>query len=361
MLVGYARVSTQEQDLALQLDALKGAGCEKVFEEKASGAQRERPMLKAALEYMREGDTLAVWKLDRLARSLKQLIETVEAFEERGLGLRSLTEAIDTTTAGGKLVFHIFAALAEFERGVIRERTMAGLQAARARGRKGGRPPALTAKDLATAMAMLKKMRDVWDNAPVNTAIVGQQVRIPGFVVPLEDTKDGMKEFLLVPYFGACIHSPPPPANDDSVACAPAAVAMPEKEPETRPRAVVPQLRAELERLVSDMAETMYAAIDILADKGKLTAIMAYHNITTFPRQAGAGAAGARGQQPAVQVERADDEHGEHAEGGDAGRGVGFGRRGRGLGGFLGCRRRLGRYGLFLCKPGRRTKHKHPQ
>ena len=156
MLVGYARVSTQEQDLALQLDALKGAGCEKVFEEKASGAQRERPMLKAALEYMREGDTLAVWKLDRLARSLKQLIETVEAFGERGLGLRSLTEAIDTTTAGGKLVFHIFAALAEFERGVIRERTMAGLQAARARGRKGGRPPALTAKDLATAMAMLK-------------------------------------------------------------------------------------------------------------------------------------------------------------------------------------------------------------
>ena len=156
MLVGYARVSTQEQDLALQLDALEAASCKKVFEEKASGAQRERPALKAALEYMRAGDTLVVWKLDRLARSLKQLIETVEAFEERGLGLRSLTEAIDTTTAGGKLVFHIFAALAEFERGVIRERTMAGLQAARARGRKGGRPPALTARDLAAAMAMLK-------------------------------------------------------------------------------------------------------------------------------------------------------------------------------------------------------------
>ena len=156
MLVGYARVSTQEQDLALQLDALRTAGCSKVFEEKASGAQRERPALQAALEYMREGDTLVVWKLDRLARSLKQLIETVEEFGTRGIGLRSLTEAIDTTTAGGKLVFHIFAALAEFERGVIRERTMAGLQAARARGRTGGRPPALKAKDLAAAKALLQ-------------------------------------------------------------------------------------------------------------------------------------------------------------------------------------------------------------
>src|SRR6476659_9616899 len=156
MLVGYARVSTQEQDLALQLDALRAAGCEKVYEEKASGAQRERPELKAALGYMRAGDTLVVWKLDRLARSLKQLIETVEGFEPRGIGLRSLTEAIDTTTAGGKLIFHIFAALAEFERGVIRERTLAGLQAARARGRLGGRPPALEAKDLAAAKALLK-------------------------------------------------------------------------------------------------------------------------------------------------------------------------------------------------------------
>ena len=150
------RVSTQEQDLALQLDALQAAGCDKVYEEKASGAQRDRPALKAALDYMRAGDTLVVWKLDRLARSLKQLIETVEKFGERGIGLRSLTEAIDTTTAGGKLVFHIFAALAEFERGVIRERTLAGLQAARARGRLGGRPPALVAKDLAAAKAMLQ-------------------------------------------------------------------------------------------------------------------------------------------------------------------------------------------------------------
>ena len=112
MLVGYARVSTQEQELALQLDALKAAGCSKVFEEKASGAQRERPALKAALEYMREGDTLVVWKLDRLARSLKQLIETVEAMGEQGIGQRSLTEAIDTTSSGGRLVFQLFAALA---------------------------------------------------------------------------------------------------------------------------------------------------------------------------------------------------------------------------------------------------------
>ena len=156
MLVGYARVSTQEQDLTLQLDALKAAGCKKVFEEKASGAQRERPALKSALEYMRQGDTLVVWKLDRLARSLKQLIETVEDLGSQGIGFRSLTEAIDTTTSGGKLVFHIFAALAEFERSVIRERTLAGLQAARARGRLGGRPPALSPKDVAAAKAMLR-------------------------------------------------------------------------------------------------------------------------------------------------------------------------------------------------------------
>lgn len=156
MLVGYARVSTQDQDPALQLDALRQAGCEKIFTEKASGAQRERPQLAAALDYMRDGDTLVIWRLDRLARSLKQLIETVEALSTRGVGLRSLTEAIDTTTPGGKLIFHIFGALAEFERGVIRERTRAGLEAARARGRVGGRPPALKPDDLAAAKALLR-------------------------------------------------------------------------------------------------------------------------------------------------------------------------------------------------------------
>ena len=155
MLVGYARVSTQDQKPELQLDALKAAGCKKVFVEKASGAQRERPELTAALEYMRDGDTLVVWKLDRLARSMKQLIETVEGLEEVGVGFSSLTEAIDTTTAGGKLVFHVFGALAEFERSIIRERTRAGLDAARARGRKGGRPPKLKEADLKAARAML--------------------------------------------------------------------------------------------------------------------------------------------------------------------------------------------------------------
>jgi DNA invertase Pin-like site-specific DNA recombinase len=126
MHVGDARVSTRDQDLSLQFDALNSASCEKVFTEQASGAQRERPALAAALEYMRTGDTLVVWKLDRLARSLKPLIETIEALGAQGVGLRSLTEAIDTTTPGGKLVFHLFASLAEFERGVIRERTRAG-------------------------------------------------------------------------------------------------------------------------------------------------------------------------------------------------------------------------------------------
>lgn len=155
MLVGYARVSTQDQKPELQIDALKVAGCEKVFVEKSSGAQRERPELKAALDYMRDGDTLVVWKLDRLARSMKQLIETVEGLEEVGVGFRSLTEAIDTTTPGGKLVFHVFGALAEFERSIIRERTRAGLDAARARGRKGGRPPKLREDNLRAARAML--------------------------------------------------------------------------------------------------------------------------------------------------------------------------------------------------------------
>lgn len=155
-LIGYARVSTQDQDLALQREALTTAGCEKLFTEKASGAQRDRPALQAALHYTRSGDTLVVWKLDRLARSLKQLIETVEELEERKIGLRSLTEAIDTTTSGGKLVFHVFAALAEFERGLIRERTRAGLDAARAQGRTGGRPPAMKAADLAAARALLR-------------------------------------------------------------------------------------------------------------------------------------------------------------------------------------------------------------
>lgn len=158
MLIGYARVSTQDQNPELQMDALTKAGCEQVFVEKASGAKRDRPALTETLNYMREGDTLVVWKLDRLARSLKQLLETVEDLEEREIGFQSITEQMDTTTAGGKLVFQIFGALAEFERSLIRERTLAGLASAKARGRVGGRPRSLTEADKAKAKAMLKDL-----------------------------------------------------------------------------------------------------------------------------------------------------------------------------------------------------------
>ena len=157
-LVGYARVSTADQHQALQLDALHADGCKKVFVEQASGAQRDRPQLQAALAYLRPGDTLVVWKLDRLARSLTQLVETIESLATRDVGFRSLTESIETTTAGGRLIFHIFASLAEFERAIIRERTRAGLDAARARGRVGGRPAAMT-KEAITA-AKLALLRD---------------------------------------------------------------------------------------------------------------------------------------------------------------------------------------------------------
>lgn len=156
MNIGYARVSTTEQNLTLQTDALGAAGCERIFVETASGAQRDRPELIKALDYMRPGDTLVVWKLDRLARSMRQLIDTVELLQSKGMGFRSLTEAIDTTTAGGMLVFHVFAALAQFERAMIRERTRAGLAAARARGRKGGRPPKLSQVKLRIAKTLLR-------------------------------------------------------------------------------------------------------------------------------------------------------------------------------------------------------------
>jgi DNA invertase Pin-like site-specific DNA recombinase len=139
--IGYARVSTASQDRALQTDALKAAGCERIFEETASGACAERPQLAAALDYMRPSDVLVVWKLDRLARSMRQLVETVEDLRGRKIGFRSLTEAMDTTHAAGELMFHIFGALAQFERSLIRERVNAGLSAARSRGRVGGRPP----------------------------------------------------------------------------------------------------------------------------------------------------------------------------------------------------------------------------
>ena len=144
MLIGYARVSTDDQDFALQEDALKNVGCNKIYYDKMSGARSERPGLREALDYLRDGeDCLVVWRLDRLGRSLKNLIEMMNLLEERSIGFQSLQESIDTTTSGGKLIFHIFGALAEFERNLIRERTKAGLAAARARGKKGGRRKAL--------------------------------------------------------------------------------------------------------------------------------------------------------------------------------------------------------------------------
>jgi DNA invertase Pin-like site-specific DNA recombinase len=154
-LVGYVRVSTVAQDGALQRDALTKAGCSKLFEDKISGTKADRPGLNEALAYVRDGDVLVVWKLDRLGRSLPHLIETVNALGRRSVGFQSLTEGVDTSTPNGRLVFHIFGALAEFERDLIRERTGAGLAAAAARGRKGGRKPVVTAEKLARAKALI--------------------------------------------------------------------------------------------------------------------------------------------------------------------------------------------------------------
>ncbi len=153
--IGYARISTAEQDLALQTDALSAAGCEKTFTDQASGAQDARPGLEAALAFLRSGDVLVTWKLDRLGRSLPHLIATVKALDSTGIGFRSLTEAIDTTTPGGRLIFHIFGALGQFERDLIVERTRAGLQAAAARGRKGGRKPVLSTNLLVSARKLI--------------------------------------------------------------------------------------------------------------------------------------------------------------------------------------------------------------
>jgi DNA invertase Pin-like site-specific DNA recombinase len=153
--IGYARVSTFEQILDMQRDALSAAKCDRVFTDIMSGSRSDRPGLEQALDYLREGDVLVVWRLDRLGRSLKYLIEVITRLNERGIGFRSLTEQIDTTTSGGKLIFHVFGALAEFERDIIRERTQAGLASARARGRMGGRPKKL---DTPAKIAMAKAL-----------------------------------------------------------------------------------------------------------------------------------------------------------------------------------------------------------
>ncbi len=143
MLIGYARVSTHDQNLDLQEDALRHEGCEKIFVDEVSGAKAARPGLQQAMDQLREGDMLVVWRLDRLGRSLRNLLELVAQLEDKKVGFRSLQESMDTSSSGGKLIFHVFGALAEFERNLIRDRTNAGLAAARARGRTGGRPKKL--------------------------------------------------------------------------------------------------------------------------------------------------------------------------------------------------------------------------
>ena len=160
MNIGYARVSTQEQNLELQLDALAKVGCGRIFEDHASGAKMARPGLDQALSHLREGDVLVIWKLDRLGRTIRGLIEFVGELRNRRIGFKSLTEGFDTSTSGGRLIFHIFAALAEMERDLIRERTQAALAAARARGRNGGRKPKINGNKLTYARELLAN-RDI--------------------------------------------------------------------------------------------------------------------------------------------------------------------------------------------------------
>jgi DNA invertase Pin-like site-specific DNA recombinase len=160
MKIGYARVSTADQHLYMQVDALKNAGCEEVYTDVASGAKSTRPGLEKALEYLRDGDTLVVWKLDRLGRSIKHLIQAVNDLQNQNIAFQSLQESIDTSTSGGKLIFHIFSALAEFERDLIQERTQAGLKAARVRGRMGGRPPLLDKRQINRMIEMYDEQKN---------------------------------------------------------------------------------------------------------------------------------------------------------------------------------------------------------
>lgn len=154
-VIGYARVSTSDQNLDLQLDALKDVGAEEIYQEHCTGGHKDRPELFHCMRALRNGDTLAVWRLDRLGRNLHDLVGLVRELEQRGVAFRSITEAIDTSGPAGRLTFHIFAALAEFEKELVKERTMAGLAAARARGRTGGRPRRLSAEDLRAIQAMM--------------------------------------------------------------------------------------------------------------------------------------------------------------------------------------------------------------
>ncbi|MGP6192139.1 MAG: recombinase family protein [Vulcanimicrobiaceae bacterium] len=185
MKIGYARVSTAEQNLDLQRDALNGVGCKRIYEEHASGKSAERPALAHCLKALRPGDVLVVWRLDRLGRSLPDLVKIVADLEAGGVGLESLTEKIETVSSTGRLVFHVFAALAEFERNTIRERTLAGLKAARARGRLGGRPQKLSPKDKQQIRTLLKspqvRVKDVAARFGVSVSTLYKQI---GVVTP---------------------------------------------------------------------------------------------------------------------------------------------------------------------------------
>jgi DNA invertase Pin-like site-specific DNA recombinase len=182
VFVGYAAVSTKDSQASMQIKALKAAGCQRIFTEKASGMQRDRPEFRAALESMGKGDTLVILKLDRLADSLKQLIETIEVIEEREIGFRSITESLDTTTAGGKAIFHIFASIRELENLMIGNRTKAGMETAKAKGKICGRPRALKGKDLELARGMLRdpdiKVKDVARKFGVSTSTLYRNIPV---------------------------------------------------------------------------------------------------------------------------------------------------------------------------------------
>lgn len=181
MKIGYARVSTNDQNLDLQLDELKKAGCEKIFSDVSSGAKTDRQGLQDALDHCRDGDVLVVWKLDRCGRSLKHLVETVNNLKERGIGFRCLTQNLDTTTTSGMLFFHIMGALAEFERSLIQERTNAGLQAARARGRLGGRPKIDNSKRIEIASTLYRdgktSVSEICDTLKISRATFYRDLR----------------------------------------------------------------------------------------------------------------------------------------------------------------------------------------
>lgn len=181
MVIGYGRVSTLDQNLDLQIDALEKAGCEKIFTDKASGTKDDRPGLLEALDYARSGDVIVVWKLDRCSRSLSHLLSIVNSLHEKGIGFKSLQENIDTTSSSGKLIFHIFASLAEFERDLIRDRTKAGLAAARARGRLGGRPALLNGKKQELLKSLYQdknnSIKDICEILNVSTATLYRKLK----------------------------------------------------------------------------------------------------------------------------------------------------------------------------------------